>query len=65
MKSLKKIEALRQEIEAFNNEHRRADPLSEPIEHTLQNVSMSEQWQKIKTLLQSELEPDVVQGFNY
>ena len=60
--AMEEVEALRQEIEAFNNEHRKPILSPQPIEHTLQNVSMSEQWEKIEILLQSESESDVVQG---
>ena len=59
---MEKVETLRQEIEAFNNEHRKPILSPQPIEHTLQNVSMSEQWEKVEILLQSESESDVVQG---
>ncbi len=59
---IEEVEALRQEIEDFNNEHRKPILSPNPIEDTLQNVSIPEQWQKIETLLRSESEPDVNQG---
>ena len=52
------IETLRQEIEAFNNEHRKPILSPKPIEHTLQKVSMPEQWtRKSETLLRSSQSP--------
>ena len=59
---IEEVEALRQEIEDFNNEHRKPIVSPKPIEHTLQNVSMPEQWGKVETLLRAESEPDVNQG---
>jgi|GEM_PF-4154601 len=59
---IEEVERLQKEIEDFNSEHRKPIGFPKPTEHTLQKVSMPEQWRKVETLLRSESEPDVNQG---
>ena len=59
---IEEVEALRQEIEAFNNEHRKSIVSPKPVEHTLQSVSIPEQWDKVVSLLRSDSEDTVNQG---
>lgn len=59
---IEEVEALRQEIEAFNNEHRKSIVSPTSIDHTLQSVSIPEQWDKVVSLLQADSEDTVNQG---
>jgi hypothetical protein len=56
------VTVLRQEIEAFNSEYRKPIVSPKPHQHNLQGVSKPDQWEKMETLLQSDSEPDVIQG---
>ena len=59
---IEEVEELHQEIEAFNSKHRKPIVSPKTIEHTLQSVSIPEQWIKVVALLRSDSEDTVNQG---